>query len=135
MPLSESNTKPSVAVMGAGSVGCFFGAMLARVGFPVTLIGRPVHVDAVNQQGLLLDTKKFSEHVPMKAVSDASGVKGARLVLFCVKSTDSESAAREIAPYLEPDAVILTLQNGAESPELLRQRLPQRVIQIGRAHV
>ena len=64
----------------------------------------------------------------MKAVTDASGVKGARLVLFCVKSTDSESAAREIAPYLEHDAVIVTLQNGAESPELLRQLLPQRVI-------
>ncbi|MFN5446120.1 MAG: ketopantoate reductase family protein [bacterium] len=125
---SESNTLPHVAVMGAGSVGCFFGAMLARAGFPVTLIGRPVHVDAVKQHGLLLETKKFTEHVAMKAVTDVAGVKDARLVLFCVKSTDSESAAREIAPYLAPDAVILTLQNGAESPELLRQILPQRVI-------
>ena len=128
MSSTNTNAKPQIAVMGAGSVGCFFGAMLARAGFPVTLIGRQVHVDAVNQHGLLLDTKKFSEHVTMKAVTDASGVKGARLVLFCVKSTDSESAARDIAPYLEPDAVIVTLQNGAESPELLRQLLPQRVI-------
>jgi 2-dehydropantoate 2-reductase len=56
MSLSKSNAKPQIAVMGAGSVGCFFGAMLARAGFPVTLIGRPVHVDAVNQHGLLLDT-------------------------------------------------------------------------------
>lgn len=125
---SEPNTMPRVAVMGAGSVGCFFGAMLARAGFPVTLIGRPVHVDAVKQHGLLLETKKFTEHVAMKAVTDVAGVKGACLVLFCVKSTDSESAAREIAPYLAPDAVIVTLQNGAESPELLRQILPQRVI-------
>ena len=128
MYTSDPNIKPQVAVMGAGSVGCFFGAMLARAGFPVTLVGRPVHVDAVNQHGLLLETKKFTEHVAMKAVTDVSGVKDARLVLFCVKSTDSESAAREIAPHLAPDAVILTLQNGAESPELLRQLLPQRVI-------
>ncbi len=128
MRSSEPSAKPHVAVMGAGSVGCFFGAMLARAGFPVTLIGRPVHVDAVNQHGLLLEAKQFTEHVAMKAVTDVSGVKDARLVLFCVKSTDSESAAREIAPHLAPDAVILTLQNGAESPELLRQLLPQRVI-------
>lgn len=125
---SEPNAKPQVAVMGAGSVGCFFGAMLARAGFSVTLIGRQVHVDAVNQHGLLLETKKFTEHVAMKAVTDVSGVSGAGLVLFCVKSTDSESAAREMAPYLASDAVIVTLQNGAESPELLRKILPQRVI-------
>jgi len=128
MRSSDTSAKPHVAVMGAGSVGCFFGAMLARAGFPVTLIGRPVHVDAVNQHGLLLEAKQFTEHVAMKAVTDVSGVKDARLVLFCVKSTDSESAAREIAPHLASDAVILTLQNGAESPELLRQLLPQRVI-------
>ena len=60
MSSTNANAKPQIAVMGAGSVGCFFGAMLARAGFPVTLIGRQVHVDAVNQHGLLLDTKKFS---------------------------------------------------------------------------
>jgi len=128
MRSSDTSAKPHVAVMGAGSVGCFFGAMLARAGFPVTLIGRPVHVDAVNQHGLLLEAKQFTEHVAMKAVTDVSGVKDARLVLFCVKSTDSELAAREIAPHLASDAVILTLQNGAESPAILRQLLPQRVI-------
>ena len=63
---SSAQEQPRFAVMGAGSVGCFFGGMLARAGFPVTLIGRPVHVDAVNQHGLLLDTKQFSEYVPMK---------------------------------------------------------------------
>jgi 2-dehydropantoate 2-reductase len=125
---SSVQEQPRFAVMGAGSVGCFYGGMLARAGYPVTLIGRQSHVDAVNSKGLWLDTKTFSEHVPMQAATGPEGVKGAKVVLFCVKSTDSEKAAREMAPYLAPDAVILCLQNGAENPDIVRRVLPQRVI-------
>lgn len=44
------------AVMGAGAVGCYFGALLARAGHAVTLIGRPAHVLAVRDNGLRLQT-------------------------------------------------------------------------------
>ena len=45
---------PRVTVVGAGAVGCYFGGMLARAGAPVTLIGRPLHVDAIRSNGLFL---------------------------------------------------------------------------------
>ena len=48
-----------VAVMGAGAVGCYYGAMLARAGHSVTLIGRPIHVEAMNARGLRLQTHAF----------------------------------------------------------------------------
>lgn len=124
----NASVKPRFGVMGAGSVGCFFGGMLARAGFPVTLIGRQAHVNEVNRQGLWLEAKAFSERVPMQASTDASGVAGAKVILFCVKSADSAEAARQMAPYLEPDAVILCLQNGAENPEIVRGVLTHRVI-------
>ncbi|NCW76468.1 MAG: 2-dehydropantoate 2-reductase [Oxalobacteraceae bacterium] len=124
----NASTRPRFAVMGAGSVGCFFGGMLARAGFPVTLIGRQSHVDAVKCDGLWLDAKAFSEHIPMQASTDASGVAGAKVILFCVKSADSAEAARQMAPHLESDVVILCLQNGAENPEIVRSVLPHRVI-------
>ncbi len=124
----NASAKPRFAVMGAGSVGCFFGGMLARAGYPVTLIGRQSHVDAVHRDGLWLEAKTFSEHVPLQASTEPSGVAGAKVILFCVKSADSEQAARQMAPYLEPDAVILCLQNGAENPEIVRGVLPHRVI-------
>src|SRR5438477_4397753 len=95
----------NVAVMGAGAVGCYYGGMLARAGHSVTLIGREQHVEAVRRDGLLLDTPSFQAHVPMEASTDPSAVQGARLVLFCVKSTDTDSAAAAIAPHLEPDAL------------------------------
>ena len=38
-----------IAVMGAGAVGCYYGGLLARSGHAVTLIGRPVHVEAIQR--------------------------------------------------------------------------------------
>jgi len=113
-----------VAVMGAGAVGCYYGAMLARAGHAVVLIGRPSHVEAVRANGLRLETKTFDEQVPLDASTEASAVQGADLVLFCVKSTDTESAAAQIQPHLAPDALVLTLQNGVDNDERVRAALP-----------
>jgi 2-dehydropantoate 2-reductase len=114
-----------IAVMGAGAVGCYYGGMLARAGHAVTLIGRPQHVDAVRRKGLFLETRSFKEHVPMAASADASGARDAELVLFCVKSTDTESAAKALAPHLGSDALVLSLQNGVDNIERLRAVLGQ----------
>ncbi|KQX22477.1 ketopantoate reductase family protein [Variovorax sp. Root434] len=112
-----------VAVMGAGAVGCYYGAMLARAGHEVVLIGRPSHVEAVNASGLRLETKAFDEFVKVAASTEASAVHGADLVLFCVKSTDSESAAAQIGPHLSPGALVLTLQNGVDNDTRVRSVL------------
>lgn len=109
-----------VAVMGAGAVGCYFGAMLARAGHDVTLIARPQHVEAVRQHGLMFESQSFSGHIPVQATTDASGVEGADIVLFCVKSPDTESAGRAIVPFLKQGAVILCLQNGVDNAERLQ---------------
>jgi 2-dehydropantoate 2-reductase len=114
--------------MGAGAVGCYYGAMLARAGHDVVLIGRPQHVDAVRRSGLRLQTVEFDEHVRPKANTDASAVRGASLVLFSVKSPDTEAAGRGLAPYLERDAAIVTLQNGVDNAERLAATLGREVI-------
>ena len=117
-----------IAVMGAGAVGCYYGGMLARAGHDVVLIGRPQHVDAIRRQGLRLETQTFDERIRVSASTEASAVQGAQLVLFCVKSTDTESGAAAIKPYLETDALVLSLQNGVENADRLRALLLQEVI-------
>lgn len=115
------------AVMGAGAVGCYYGGMLARAGHEVMLIARPQHVQAVQQHGLLLETQTFTEHVALQASSDPAAVRGAQCVLFCVKSTDTESAATAIAPHLDA-AVVLSLQNGVDNAERAQAVLAQTVL-------
>jgi 2-dehydropantoate 2-reductase len=115
---------PRIAVVGAGAVGCYYGGMLARAGAPVTLIGRPAHVEAIEREGLLLDTLAFKERVKVLASTEVAAVRGAALVLFCVKSTDTEATARSLAPLLTPDAVVLSMQNGVDNLERMRPHLP-----------
>jgi 2-dehydropantoate 2-reductase len=106
--------------MGAGAVGSYFGGMLARAGHDVMLIARPQHVEAIERDGLRMETTKFDERVRLAASSDPSAVKGAQLVLFCVKSADTESAGEQIKPHLGEEAVVLCLQNGVDNDTRLR---------------
>jgi len=117
-----------IAVMGAGAVGCYYGAMLARAGHEVTLVGRPQHVEAVRRSGLRLETKAFDERVQVRASTGPDAVRGAKLVLFSVKSPDTEAAGKALAPYLERDAAIVTLQNGVDNAERLAAALGREVI-------
>lgn len=117
-----------IAVMGAGAVGCYYGGMLARAGHAVVLIGRRQHVKAIKRDGLLLDAQSFREHVALEAGTDADGVAGAQLVLCCVKSTDTASAAAEMAPHLAADAIILSLQNGVDNADRLQALLGREVL-------
>lgn len=106
---------PAVAVIGAGAVGCFFGGMLARFGVPVTLIGRQPHVAAITRDGLLLETLRFREVVPIAATTEIGALRDAQIILFCVKTLDTEVVAREIQPLLQPGASVISLQNGVDN--------------------
>lgn len=114
--------------MGAGAVGCYYGGMLARAGHDVTLIARAQHVEAIRRNGLHMDTKTFDEHVPLHADTDARAAQGADLVLVCVKSMDTEEAARQLAPSLRPHALLLSLQNGVDNAQRLRSVLPHHAV-------
>lgn len=116
-----------VAVMGAGAVGCYYGGMLACAGHEVVLIGRRQHVEAIERSGLRLEAQSFDERIPLAASTQASAVQGAKLVLFCVKSTDTQSAALEIRPFLAPDTLVLSLQNGVENADEVRKVITQPV--------
>ena len=106
-----------VSVMGAGAVGSFFGGMLGRAGAEVTLIARGPHLEALQREGLFIDSIHFQERVKVRASAEPSAVRGADLVLFCVKSLDTDSAAKSMAPHVSPSTVVLTLQNGVDNAE------------------
>jgi 2-dehydropantoate 2-reductase len=116
----DKESWPRIAVVGAGAVGCYFGGMLARADAPVVLIGRAGLADAVRQNGLFLDTLTFQARVKVEVSTEISAARGADLVLFCVKTLDTETAARQLAPHLAPGAIVVSLQNGVDNAERIR---------------
>jgi 2-dehydropantoate 2-reductase len=115
-----NDTWPRIAVLGAGAVGCYFGGMLARAGAPVTLIGRAAHVEALGREGLWLESLHFQERVPVAASVAVEAARDAALVLFCVKTLDTEEAARSLAPHRAPGAIVLSMQNGVDNDARIR---------------
>jgi len=118
--MTEPSAWPKIAVVGAGAVGGYFGGMLARAGAPAVMIGRPPYVEAVNKDGLLLDTLHFKESVRVQAATELEAARGAGVILFCVKTTDTAATARALAPLLSPQAIIISMQNGVDNAEQIR---------------
>ena len=118
--MTSSEKWPRVAVVGAGAVGGYFGGMLARAGAQVVFIGRQAFVDAAKKNRLFLDTVQFKEAVDVVASTELEAVRGAEVVLFCVKTTDTESTARALAPLLSSSVTLVSLQNGVDNAEKLR---------------
>jgi len=114
-----------IAVVGAGAVGSFFGGRLAQAGHAVTLIGRPEHVDAINRNGLWIDSQDFCGAIPVDASASIEDAARADLILLSVKSADTVILAKALSPILRPDALILSLQNGVDNCARLRPYIAQ----------
>src|SRR5687767_10962014 len=107
-----------IAVMGAGAVGGYFGAKLGAAGHEVVFIARGKHLEAMRRTGLRVD----SPHGELRLsdslfTSNPAEFGTADLVLFCVKSYDTETAAKALAPLIDDTTMILSLQNGVDNPE------------------
>ena len=126
--MTEPRGWPKIAVVGAGAVGGYFGGLLARAGAPVVMIGRPAFVEAVKKNGLFLDTLQFQESVRVEASTELDAARGADLVLFCVKTYDTEPAAALILPVIGRDTVIVSVQNGIDNDERIARVVQQLVV-------
>ena len=125
-----------VAVMGAGAVGGYYGALLAAAGHAVTLIGRPAPVQAVQTQGgLRLQTAQRDACIALRASTQAAAAADVQLVLLAVKSGDTEAAGLALRPHLQPGTLLLCLQNGIDNAQRLRNALDGLDVEVAAAAV
>ena len=124
-----------IAVMGAGGVGGYFGGMLAKAGHDVTFIARGDHLRAIKSSGLRV-VHHGGEFTVAAKVTDAPETVGpVDLVLFCVKSYDTEPAIAALGPVVGPDTSVLTLQNGVDSYRVIGEALGKERALPGAAYV
>src|SRR5581483_11600265 len=83
---------------------------------------RPAHREAIARDGLTIESIRFSapERVRVETAAGPEGLRGANVVLFCVKTVDTETTAREMAQYLDADATVVSMQNGVDNVERIR---------------
>jgi len=113
-----------ILVHGAGAVGGYFGALLARGGHEVWLVARGANLAALKADGLTVRLDGETLRVrPAGAVGDPAEAPHADLVLVCVKSYDTAAAGRALRPVVGADTIVLSLQNGVENEELLADAL------------
>jgi 2-dehydropantoate 2-reductase len=118
--MDTTTKKPKVAVVGAGAVGGYFGGMLTRSGVSVVMIGRPSFVEAVQSSGLFLDSFQFQEKIYPQATTELSAAADADFVLFCVKTRDTASTSKQLAKVLNPNAAVISMQNGVNNADEIR---------------
>ena len=113
-----------IAVVGAGGVGGYFGAKLARAGQDVTFVARGPHLDAIRRHGLRVRSAVEGEFTASAtAVETVAGLPPADVVMLCVKSFDTESAVERIRPVVGADTAVLSLQNGVDNEEKIEALL------------
>src|SRR5919112_1481328 len=107
-----------IVVVGAGDTGGYFGGLLARAGQEVTFIARGAHLEALRARGLTVESKLAGTFtVPVQVTDAPSEVAPVDLILFCVKTYDTNTAAKSIRPLIRPDTMLLSLQNGIDNEE------------------
>jgi 2-dehydropantoate 2-reductase len=97
--------------------------MLARAGVPVTLIGRVEHVKAIERDGLQIESADYHDHIRANASTDLRAVADADYVLLCVKTLHTVSAMNYAVPHLRAGVHVVSLQNGVDNVNRLRQHL------------
>ena len=124
------------AVVGTGGVGGYFGGKLAKNGEDVWFLARGAHLDAMRANGLHINSFEGNWSIPPGNLTDNHADAGVvDVVLFCVKSYDTESAARQLAPMLSDETIIISLQNGVDNEQKIQDAIPCGIVFGGVSYI
>jgi 2-dehydropantoate 2-reductase len=124
-----------IAVYGAGAVGGYFGARLSDGGAEVHLIARGAHLEVLRERGLTIVEPESSSYYRLSAHADPGEVGPVDVVLFCVKSYDTDEAAARLDPLIKDGTAVVSLQNGIDNEERIAAAIGWPHVLGGAAYV
>ena len=125
-----------ILIFGIGGVGGYFGGKLAQAGFNVTMIARGKHLEAINKNGLEVESINGNFKVKPNLVTDElAEVPNPDLVILGVKSWQIQEVANKLKPIISTETMVLPLQNGANNVEKLLEILPKQNVLAGLCHI
>jgi len=105
-----------IAVVGAGGIGCIYGASLANAGVDVIFVARGAHLAAMQANGLKIEGDRGEIVVSRaNATDDPADIGVVDNVILCVKLWDVEAAGEAIRPIVGPQTAVIPQQNGVDA--------------------
>ena len=125
-----------IAIVGAGGIGGYVGGRLAAAGVDVAFVARGAQLAAFRERGLTIRSQRGDAHLSRVRATDKSEEIGpVDLVVFAVKLWDTEQAAAQLGPLLAENTLVLTLQNGIDSLEMLGRVIPKEQVVPGAMYI
>ena len=124
-----------IAVVGGGGVGSYFGGRLARTGGDIHLLARGQRLRTIRDRGLRISGVRGEFAVVLPATDDPADIGPCDVVLFCVKSYDTEAAVELLAPLLNATTAVVSLQNGVDNEEKIAARIGPEHVMGGAAFI
>ncbi|MFB6093755.1 MAG: 2-dehydropantoate 2-reductase [Halanaeroarchaeum sp.] len=123
------------AVFGAGGIGAYLGARLADAGHDVALIARGDHLEALQSEGLTVESVAGDTSVDLPATDDPADVGPVDFVLFTVKAYDTRDAAADLGPLIGPDTAVVSFQNGVDNERWIAEAVGEDHVVGGVAYI
>ncbi|QAR32533.1 2-dehydropantoate 2-reductase [Geovibrio thiophilus] len=119
--MDKSASNKRIAVVGAGAIGCYYGAFFTKAGFSTELIARGAHLKAMQETGRLVFKSRIhgDSVIPVKAAGELSGEYD--VIICAVKSQDTETVCADAVKHLKKNGYAVSFQNGVENPALLEK--------------
>ncbi|HBS88177.1 MAG: 2-dehydropantoate 2-reductase [Bacteroidetes bacterium GWF2_38_335] len=113
-----------IAIIGAGGVGGYFGARMAKAGFDVTFLARGEHLKAIKKNGLTVKSISGDFHLNnVKATDNIQDLKEIDLVILAVKAWQIKEIRDDIKTIIHSNSTIIPLQNGVLATEELMESI------------
>jgi 2-dehydropantoate 2-reductase len=113
-----------ISIVGAGAMGTIFAAALVNSGLDVTLVDVwKEQIEAIRKDGVTIEARGSRTNTKVRATSDHNSVGKTDLILFLVKSTQTERAIRDSGPMIGPETIVLSLQNGVGNEERIAEAI------------
>lgn len=124
-----------VGIIGAGSVGCYVGAVLQMGGAEVSFLGRERIASMTAEFGLrITDFRGLDHHIKptdLRFYTDIAAMADRDCVIITVKSGDTADIAADLAKIIDSRTVVVSLQNGVGNAELIRHAMPNNTVLPG----
>jgi len=124
-----------IGFAGAGAVGCHYGSKLIQSGFDVLLLARGEHLEALQRHGLRHESDGACQHLAVQATAEIERLHQCRIIVLSCKMTALKQMLASLQGLLHPEALILTLQNGVQAPDMTADAFPDHAIAAGTAFI